>query len=281
MKKFRLIAALVLVLSLVLCLPFSIQAQEPQFHEVYLDAGYKISDTQIVLEFSEPIKVNVKNPWYDIRMTNREGTIQARYDAAGNQIGWYMWNVTLEYFNSDHDKLLVTLKDSLCDCDTISELVNAQGSFSEDVKEKINNGTYRFIVNVEELYFGNPNDYINDGNLQNLVSEANPEAYVWPNKLGNGEAVIWWLDELLPKPANMVVDASKFEALTGGGQDWESSILSAGEIEDTETEEAEPDVVTMVKYDPLRIAAILGAGVLAAVVLVLVFILASKKRKAV
>ena len=68
MKKFRLIAALVLVLSLVLCLPFSIQAQEPQFHEVYLDAGYKISDTQIVLEFSEPIKVNVKNPWYDILM---------------------------------------------------------------------------------------------------------------------------------------------------------------------------------------------------------------------
>ena len=76
-------------------------------------------------------------------------------------------------------------------------------------------------------------------------------------------------------------NAAKVEALTGGGQDWESGILGAGDMEDTETEEAEPEVVTMVKYDPLRIAAILGAGVLAAVVLVLVFVLASKKRKAV
>ena len=284
MKKFRLITALVLVLGLVVCLPFAVQAQEETFREIYLEKAYQVSDTQIVVEFSEPIKINQKAPWMDIRMTNQSGLIVGVYDSVGNQTGYYQWSIEAQYLNADHDKLIFTMTGEAYGCDTISELLAGNGIYSDDakvnadIKEKIKNGTYRFLLGLEELYLTSPNEVLNDGMLKNICAEDDETVFVWPTRLDAGEAVHAWLDELEAMPAGLVVDEALFEGLSGIGQNWEFDVMALGT---EKTEEALEDTITkIVKNDPVVIAIILSAGVVVAAVLIVTFVLASKKRKA-
>lgn len=281
MKKFRFITALVLVLGLVLSLPFAAQAEETEFREVYLDAAYKVSDTQVLFDFSEPIKINNKSPWIDVRMTNKQGAIIGVYDESGNRTGYYQWTASVQYLNSEHDKLLLTMTGSNFGCDTFSELMAGKGTFPDDVKEKIQNGTYRFLAGLEETYLVNKNEYMNDGMLKNLCAEDDETVYVWPTRLQAGECVHAFLDELLPLPASIKIDPNQFEPTGGKGQNWDFDIMELGEPLEIEGDGSE-DVITttVVKNDPVVIAIILGAGVVVAAVLIVVFVLASKKRKA-
>lgn len=286
MKKFRFITALVLVLGLVLCMPFAAQAEEEEFREVYLEAAYKVSDTQIVFEFSEPIMINGKAPWVDIRMTDKSGVIIGVYDEVGNRTGYYQWNASLQYLNADHDKIVMTLTGDLYGCDSFSDMLSGNGTFSEDakknaeIKEKIKNGTYRFLAGMEELYLVNRNEVMNDGMFKNFCAESDENVYVWPTRLNAGEAIFAWLDELEAKPAGMVVDEALFENMGGKGQNWDFDIMALGTPLEDEEAGGEVLTVTQVKNDPVVIAIILGAGVLVAAVLIVVFVLASKKRKA-
>lgn len=287
MKKFRFITALVLVLGLVLCMPFAAQAEETEFREVYLDAAYKISDTQVVFDFSEPIKINGKSPWIDVRMTNTSGAIVGIYDNAGNRTGYYQWTASIQYLNSDHDKIILTMTGSAYGCDSFSDLLSGNGTFSEDaaknaeIKEKIEKGTYRFLAGMEETYLVNKNEVMNDGMLKNLCSEADESVYVWPTRLNAGECVHAYLDDLQAKPASLVVDEALFEDMGGKGQNWDFDIMALGTpLEDTAGDQEEIITTTVVKNDPMVIAIILGAGVVVAAVLIVVFVLASKKRKA-
>ncbi len=283
MKKFRLITALVLVLSLVVCLPFAVQAQEETFREIYLEKAYRVSDTQVVFEFSEPIKINQKAPWMDIRMTNQNGLIVGVYDKAGNRTGYYQWSIDVKYLNADHDKLIFSIRGEAFGCDTISEILAGNGTYSEDakvnadIKEKIKNGTYRFLLGMEELYMSSPNEVLNDGMLKNICAEDDENVFVWPTRLDAGEAVHAWLDELEAKPAGLVVDEDLFEGMSGKGQKWEFDVIALGT---EEAEDAPAAITKIVKNDPVVIAIILAAGVVAAAVLIVVFVLASKKRKA-
>lgn len=284
MKKYRLIAALVLVLGLILCLPFAAQAQEETFREIYLEKAYQVSDTQIVFEFSEPIMINQKAPWMDIRMTDRNGLIVGVYDKVGNHTGYYQWAIEVQYLNADHDKLIFTMTGEAYGCDTISELLAGNGIYSDDatvnadIREKIKNGTYRFVLGMEELYLISPYEILNDGMLKNICAEDDENVFVWPTRLHAGEAVHAWLDELEAKPAGLIVDESQFEGLGARGQDWDFDVIALGEEKKEDVDTIAP--APIVKNDPVVIAVILAAGVVVSVVLIVVFMLASKKRKA-
>lgn len=289
MKKFRFITALVLVVGLLLSLPFAVQAEEKEFREVYLTGAYKVSDTEVLFVFSEPIKINGKAPHTDLRMTNTSGVIIGIYDNVGNRTGYYHWTgPNIQYADSVHDKILISFKGEHWGCDGFSDLFAGKGKFDEDPKknaeilEKIEKKTYRFLIGMEELYLVNPNETLNDGMLKNLVSEKDDDVYVWPTRLNAGECVHAYLDELEPLPASIKLDPNQYEPMGGKGQAWEFDIMELGTPLEEKEETGSENVVTttVVKNDPMVIAIILGAGVLVAAVLIVVFVLASKKRKA-
>lgn len=283
MKKFRIITALALMLSLILCLPLTAQAEEEEWREVYLDAAYKANDKQIIFDFSEPIKINfgLRTPYVDIRLTDKSGNIIGIYDKAGNRTAYYQWTtVDYQYLNEEHDKIIFTLTDEWFGCDSISDLLSASGTFPDDVKEKIEKGTYRFYVGMEEKYPAGNKELTNDGMHKNLMSEADSNVFVWPTKMTGLECVHYWLDELQPLPADIVVDESKFESMSGAGQKWDFDIMS---FEDNREEtEVEPlaKVTTVVKNNPLTVAIFLAVAVLVPATLIAVSLLVTKKRKA-
>ena len=81
-------------------------------------------------------------------------------------------------------------------------------------------------------------------------------------------------------PADIVVDESKFESMSGAGQKWDFDIMS---FEDNrEEDEVEPlaKVTTVVKNNPLTVAILLAVAVLVPATLIAVSLLVTKKRKA-
>lgn len=287
MKKFRFITALVLVVGLLLSLPFAVQAEEKEFREIYVTGTYKVSETEVLFVFSEPVKINGKNPWIDLRMTNASGAIIGIYDNVGNRTGYQQWNaVTTQYADAKHDKILLSVSGEQWGCDGFSDLYSGKGTFDADPKknaeilEKIEKKSYRFLIGMEETWLVNPNEVMNDGMLKNLVSETDPDVFVWPTRLNAGECVHAYLDELDPLPASIKLDPNQYEPMGGKGQDWDFDIMELGTPLEEEVENENKVITTVVKNDPMVIAIILGAGVLVAAVLIVVFVLASKKRKA-
>lgn len=270
MKLFRILTVAVLAVCLLVGLPFTAQAKE-EFRAVYLDAAYKINDNQIVFDFSEPIKINQKLPCIDIRMTSTSGGIIRKRDAAGNAVGYYRWTaLSFEYLDGEHDKLIFTLG-GLGFTDLLAG--NWDGC-TPAIKEKIDKGTYRFMIGIEEKYLVNENEVLRDGMIKNMVSEKDDNVYLWPLRLDAGECAYWWIDELLEKPADLTVDPAKFESMSGKGQDWDHNILKRGSTPLT------PQVLTQVKNDPLVIAAMLGGAVLVVLVAALVKVAIRKGKEA-
>ncbi len=274
MKKAYLITALVLVLGLMLSLPYTAQAQEEEYREVYLESAYKINDTQIVFDFSEPVKINEKAPWNDIRLTNQSGDIISKKDALGNQVGYYQWRLDYAYLNADHDKIIFTMNVKQDGCDSISDLLDLRGDFPDEIKEKVQKGTYRFLVGMEEMNL-TTEKAMSDGKIKNLVSEADSDVFVWPTRLRGGECVHWWLDELMVKPTDLVVNEELFESMSGKGQDWDFEIMELGPLP-----EADQPVPVMIKNDPIVVVLILVGGMVVTTALVLISFGIYKKRKA-
>ena len=265
MKKFRILGALALMLCLLVGL---LPAQAEEFKAVDLVAAYRISDNRAVFEFSEPIKLGGTLPCIDVRMTSTLGGIIPKRDEAGNLVDYYRWrSLNYQYLDHEHDKIVLTLGGA-----TFDDLYagNWDGCTAA-IKEKIDKGTYRFLIGIEEEYLTSPNEQLRDGMLKNLVSEADPNVYVWPNRLDAGECAYWWVDELLPKPADLVVDEAKFESMSGKGQDWDHEIIKLAAAEESIPEQL------VVKNDPLVIAAILSAGVLVVLVVLIVTLLSKRK----
>ena len=283
MKRIRTILTLALMLALVLGLPMTAQAEETPYREIYLEAAYRVSDTQIIFDFSEPIKfnMNIRTPYIDLRMTNTSGSIVGIYDEAGNRTAYYQWiTVDTQYLNADHDKIIFTMKGEWHGCNDFNDLYNGNNAFPAEVKEKIANGTYRFYLGMEEKYQAGNKDLTNDGQHKNLVSETDPDVFVWPTKLSGNECVHWWIDELLPLPADLTVDPALFESMSGSGQDWDESILSIGTVPLSELRGEKAEAVTVVKNDPIVMAALIAAAVLVPALIVTAAVWIAKKRKA-
>lgn len=261
MKRFYFILSLVLCLGIVFGFPKNVQAEEKEYRDVYVKATYKLSDTQVLFEFSEPIKINVKSPWVDIRMTNRRGSIVTQYNEKGERVDHYNWDATIRYFNEDHDKIVLTMTEEAFGCDSFSELLSGN-SFPDDVKAKIENGTYRFMASMEELYLHEQKEILNDGFFKNFCAKSDEEIYVRPTRVEYGECVFAWLDELQELPSDLVVDESKYRKMDGVTQEWDFEIVTLAPHQDASGSENIPSEndARQVKNDPVVIALILSVG---------------------
>ena len=133
---------------------------------------------------------------------------------------------------------------------------------------------------VEEKYPAGNKELINDGQLKNLMSENDPDVYVWPTKLGGTECVHYWLDELEPLPAGITVDKTKFEPMTGNSQAWDHDIITFEDIPQGGIVKLEPTVTTIVKNNPLIVGGLIGGTVILPTILSMALALIIKKRKA-
>lgn len=289
MKKIRIITALALVLGLLLSLLLPMQANEPKTRTVYLEGAYKVNEKQIVFDFSEPIKVNQKLPWTDVRMTNKQGGIIGKYDKDGVRVGNYLWTaIDIRYVDQSHDKLLFTMVGSMWGCDGITDLLTGNGTFHEEpekdaeIKKNLADGTYRFLLGMEELFLVTKYEYMADGMVKNFCAEADETVYLKPTRLTSGECVHSWLDELQPLPSSIKIDESKAEPLIKN-QSWDFDIMAQGKYlpgeEPAEDLSADSETVKQVKNDPLIIAIILGAGVLVGITMIVIGVLMTKKKK--
>lgn len=124
MKKMRMIIALMLALCLLGALP--VCAQE----ELSLTRAVQVSDTQLVLEFSEPIAVSLNEsvePWVSIRAVKPgQGNPQRADDGAT----YLQWQVSLMYLDAKHDRLLGTLSGSALGMESISDILGWKGALA-------------------------------------------------------------------------------------------------------------------------------------------------------
>ncbi len=127
MKKMRMIVALLLAVCLLTALPLAVQAGE---EELTLDRVVQVSDTQLVMEFSEPIAVSLNEtaePWVSIRAV-RPG--QGNPQRADDGSTYLQWQVTLMFLDAKHDRVLCTLAASTLGKTSITEILNWTGALA-------------------------------------------------------------------------------------------------------------------------------------------------------
>lgn len=127
MKRMRIIVSLLLAVCLLTALPLAVSAGE---EELTLNRVVQVSDTQLVLEFSEPIKLAEdieEEPWVSIRaVIPGQGNPQKTDDGSG----YLQWQVTMMYLDAKHDRVLATLAGSTLGVTSINDLVNWTGALA-------------------------------------------------------------------------------------------------------------------------------------------------------
>ena len=126
MKKMRMIVALLLAVCLLGALPVCVQAED----ELTLTRAVQISETQMVLEFSHPIAVSLKEsvePWVSIRAV-KPG--QGNPQRADDGKTYLQWEVSLMYLDAKHDRLLGTLSGAALGVSTISDILGWKGGLA-------------------------------------------------------------------------------------------------------------------------------------------------------
>jgi len=122
MKK---LVAFILALCLLAALPLAIQAEEKA---VTMDRVIMVNDTQLVMEFSEPIAVRLNEetePWVSVRAV-KPG--QGNPQRADDGVTYLQWQVGLMYLDAKHDRLLGTLQGSALGVTSLTDILNWKGA---------------------------------------------------------------------------------------------------------------------------------------------------------
>ncbi len=264
MKSKGILAWLVI---LILCLSLPISAKE---RKLTLKRAVQVSDTQIVMEFSEPIAINMhgenNGPYIAIRVVNsmgdstrldkKEEVLHANY----NQV--IQWHGTLNYVDEKHDRLVMTIGTSHAfGLNTISAVRDYEGVLSNYKDRKV-------MLVIEEVPFDSTQPMA-DNKICNITT-TDGEVYLTPDWPSGWERVVTPFEV----DFNYPIDASKFESKENPYQ------LAAGTIEkNTVQPEEEPVIVTqVVQNDPIVIATIFAGGVLVAVLAIVVAVVIRKRK---
>lgn len=273
MKITRYLLALVLVCAMVVALPFTVQAKDAP---LTLDKVTQISDTEIVLEFSEPIEINKyqsnRGPYCCIRWCDNTGNASYainKYNVNGEAM---QWEGQLSYIGDDHSKLLWTISMTRLDCSTIDQVLNPT---NEDMLRSIEKNKLKLRFVLEEVPF-NQTELTADGKIDN-VTTADGSKYLFPNFPKGWERYVMDIEANYNYP----IDRSNIVGVKSLGQKWDFDVIFKGEgITAEETPEENVQIVKTLKNDPAKIAMIFGADVLLIAVAVVVILVVKKKRKA-
>ena len=274
MKAFRLFIALALVCGLLIGLPLSAQAKPDDL--LTLDRVIQVSDTEIVLEFSEPVALNKfltnRGPYAAIRWVNTSNGVGYTLNEYGVNGDAMQWTGDLSYIGDDHSKLLWKINTSRLGCSTIEQ---ARQINTADALRSIEKNKLRLRFVLEEVPY-DEKALAADGKVIN-VTNKDGDKYLFPTQPNGWESCI--LD--IEKNYNYPLDRSSIRGVNSSSQNWDFDVIWHGEglaVEETETESVE--VIRELQNDPKTVALIFGADLLIAIVAIIVVVLIKKKRKA-
>ncbi len=274
MKTMRYIIALVLACGLLLSLPFAAQAKDSDF--LTLDRVVQISDTELVLEFSEPVVLNKyqvnRGPYGAVRFVNAYNQVGYAINEFNVQGDPLQWTGHYSYISEDHSKLLFTINMTRFGCSTISQITNIK---NEDALRSIEKNKLELRFVIEEVPFDTKTVTAN-GKIDNVTTEDGSK-HLYPNYPKGWESCIMEIE----KDFNYPLDRSQFSGVSAAAQNWNFDVIWKGEglVVDEPVEEDSVEVVKVLKNDPKVIAMVFGADLVVAALAVLVVVLVLKKKK--
>lgn len=260
MKHGKWIIALVLILGLfAVAVPVTGTVQAARI--LTFDRAVQINDYQIVMEFSEPIAINLKQqnsgPYCAIRLvineknqfgTSKEGLV-------------LQWKGAIEFADDKHDKLLWTIADSQLGVVSIPDITNYRGALAEYSE-------YEAKLCIEEIPYDTTVPAAT-GLLDN-VTTADGEVHLSANRPTGYDGAYCPIEINYNYP----IDLSKTESLVDSDVNAQIGV-STEPISKQEAADAEPKA----EYDPLIVAAIFGGSGLVAIALIVIGVVVRKGRK--
>ena len=261
MKHGKWIVALILVLGLfVLAVPSGQTAQAARV--LTFDRAIQINDYQVVLEFSEPIAINLKQqntgPYCAIRLvTNEKNELGKTKEGTILQ-----WKGTIEYADATRDRLVWTLADNRLGVATVNDIVNYRGNLAAYSE-------YPVKFCVEEIPFDKTVPAAT-GLLDN-VTTVDGEVHLAANRpIGYDGAYC-----PLETDYNYPLDLTKTQSLI-------DRVVKATMSVNTTVENAPvEEVIVDTTPEPLVSALIIGGGAVVAAILVVIGAVIAKKRRGV
>ena len=259
MKKF-----IIMLMLIVLIVSLPVSAAE---RKLTIERAVQINDTQIVIEFSEPIAININQtnngPYVALRIG--DNGYPAYVEEHDNHL---QWHGTIEFVDKNRDRILWTLVGKSFGVKDINDIRNRTGLLA-DYKDKF------MWLTVEEIPYNVDLAYT-DNAICNITT-LDGEVYLTPT-FPNG-----WESCNLEVERDYGYDIDYDEVFYVDVKDFEQSVLLGGADVEQPTENEEPDpmrTVTVIKNDPIMIAVRLGIGVLLCGGLLVVGVIIRRKRKA-
>ncbi len=96
-----------------------------------MDRAVMVNDTQVIMEFSEPVAINLNGtnagPFAAVRLVNNKNFLQKSTDGQDLNL---QWTGTLEYVDEKKDRLIFTIGFSRLGADTVAEVYSRQGELA-------------------------------------------------------------------------------------------------------------------------------------------------------
>ena len=125
-KKFQIAAILLFLLMLFPYIRLNVMAED---EPLVCIRAVQINDYQVVIEFSEPVKINYygvsSGPYYAVRMTDSSWALQKSEE---NQ--YLQWTGPVTYADNIHDRLLFTITSDRAGAQSVSEIMEYQGELA-------------------------------------------------------------------------------------------------------------------------------------------------------
>lgn len=261
---------IILVISLLISLPCAAQEY------LTLDRVVRVSNTEMVLEFSRPVMLNKNQPagvnvtpFFGLRWQSKSGEAQYLKNEKGENISSEVlqWAGKVQYLDDEHDRLLWTITDDSYHCNTIGEVMGG-GLVASVIEER--DLVLKFVVQETPFDRSKP---IADGKMDNITTEDG-EIYLFPNTPSGWERCIMDFETDYSYP----IDRDLIRDLDSAGQDWDFSILAQGKGSKTEDPTAtEWQEVRVIQMDIVNMG-ILAIGILVAGGIIITALLLSKRK---
>lgn len=272
------IIALFLLAALLLA-GFPVSAAE---RKLTLNRAVQINETQIVLEFSEPIALNLNakyGPFFALRLVDA-GQPTTITNVNSVHFGQYLqWPGTVEYIDSKHDRLIWTMNGPVVGVGTISGVINHEGELSQYAHLPATFTLEEVPVSTEEMFV--------DNKICN-VTTRDGQVYLTPTLPTGWEKCNVLIEKDFEYEVDLSHTESTFEYMSYQGQELVMNGATM-EIEKPDTEQKEPvqevqkeiQTIQVLNNDPMFIAVILASGTLLLLLLIVIGLVVRKKRKAV
>lgn len=259
----------ILSFLLVLCLMGGLCTAMAQKDRILtLERAVQIDDYHIVLEFSEPIAINLKGsnrgPHCSIRVVGSNYTL--KWTGQTNYSTALQFNGALEYVDDKHDRLLFSLTSRTFGIAKISEITGFEGKL-EPYSE------YKTAMCLEEVPF-ETDTLINNGHLDNITT-ADGSVYLWSNRPGGWDGC--YAD--IEIDYSYKIDLTKTESIETVIE-HDQPVFALGQEAEPEPEPEPEPIPVQVQNNPLIFAAFVAVGAVVGVVGIVVGVIV-RKRKAV